>query len=82
MKIATDNLTGDEWHFNDGRYFQFRNGEQVSYMSQKNFPNPWEVWNAKVSKSEALLQRSLTEEERNRLKPREYIFKVWEHKDA
>jgi len=83
MLVATDALNGNKWHYLDGWYHQYdTSGVFVSKLSAKNFPDPFNVWENKVRKSEGVIQRPLTEPERQMLKPRQYIFDIWEHKNA
>ncbi len=80
--ITTDALNGDKWHYADGWYFQLFNNLIVSKLSMKNFPNPFDVWESKKKKFEGVLNRPLTEDEKISLKPRQYIFDIWEHRNA
>lgn len=81
IKVTTDNLNGNVWSYEDGWYYQTNNGKEVSRLSSKNFPNPFDVWTGKIKKSSEAAGRSLTTEERDRLKPRQYIFDIWKHKE-
>ena len=86
MKVATDALTGYNWHFetdDSGKdwYVQKEGQDEVSRLSLKNFPNPNDVWEKKIRKSEGVIARQLTQEERDRLKPRQYIFEIWSDRE-
>lgn len=75
MKVTTDNLTGNTWHYHNGWYTQKdADGNEVSRLSAGNFPDPNVLWEAKINKSGAL-----TEQQRNARKPRQYIFDIWDH---
>lgn len=80
--ITTDALNGDKWHFDAGWYIQKRDGVEISRLSLKNFPDPFLVWESKIKKTEGTINRPLTEEEKTSLKPRQYIFDMWEHRNA
>lgn len=82
IKVTTDNLNGNVWSYEDGWYYQTDNGKPLSKLSAKNFPNPFDVWTGKTKKTEASLGRKLTSDERDRLKPRQYIFDIWEHREG
>lgn len=78
--MITTNTNGDVWTYENGWYHQIRNGREVSKLSLKNFPNPTDIWENKVKRSEKLVHRILTLEEKNSLRPGQYIFDIWEHK--
>lgn len=81
--VTTDTLNGDKWSYLDGWYYQDSiDGKPISKLSAKNFPNPHDIWESKMNRSEAVLQRPLTSDEKIILKPRQYIFAIWEHRNA
>lgn len=82
MKVTTDNLNGNVWSYENGWYYQTANGKELSKLSLKNFPNPFDLWDSKMKKSSEFLGRVLSTEEKDRLKPRQYIFDIWEHREG
>jgi len=83
MTITTDSLSGNKWSYLDDWYYQTDViGVVVSKLSSKNLPNPNEVWQNKIAKSALMIGRELTIQERDSLRPRQYFFDLWEHKNA
>lgn len=82
MEVAKDDLRGDVWVYRDGWYYQTRNAEIISRLSAKNFPDPFSVWEKKIEKNSKIFQRELTNAERQILKPGQYIFDIWKHRNA
>ena len=80
--IATDSATGYKWYYADGWYYQ-RSGDVVlSKLSAKNFPDPFDVWDKKIKSFSLAAGRELAEAEKEGLKPRGYVFSIWEHRNA
>lgn len=75
--VAIDELTGYSWFYEDGWYYQKKGERLISKLSKKNFPNPFDVWQKKIES-----RMASTEQERAILRPRKYIFDIWEHKNA
>jgi len=80
--VATDSLNGNKWFYSDGWYYQKSGDVVVSRLSAKNFPDPFDVWDKKVAATSRVVSRDLTTQEREALKPRKYVFDIWEHRNA
>lgn len=80
--ISIDSLNNHKWYFADGWYFQKSGDVIMSKLSAKNFPDPFDVWARKIDGAKKAIGRELTIPERDNLKPRQYIFDIWEHRNA
>lgn len=80
MKVTTDRQY--TWDYEDGVYYKSDTNGPVSQLSVSNIPDPFQLWKGKTSMSEQVLLRPLTEDERLSLKPAEYLFDLWAHKES
>lgn len=72
MEFVCKDPSGDDWHYDNEKYYRMRNGVEMSRLSGKYLPDPFRLWKAKSRQagSENCLPQ---------YKPSEAIFAMFQH---